>query len=154
MSPNFNKILQFLLILGIGFALAFISTEVRGYDKNQDVQGFKHSLLGTWVLDEDKEHGIVIRWIFIGDVNWETRRMGYLITYYNGEHSSTLEWRTEDSSTILVRPTSPGWDWVHSTDYKITKWELFLSDTTTIFGDELEFRRVCDTDYAMQYCDQ
>lgn len=151
MNPKLN-ILKFVLILVIGFAFIFISTEVRGYNKENDTRGFKHSLLGEWVLNEEDDHGIVIRWIFVGDVNWETRRMGYLISRFNGKHASTLEWRTEDGSTILVRPTSPGWDWIHSTEYKTTKWKLFLSDTTTIFGDELEFDRVCDTDYAMQYC--
>ena len=151
MNPKLN-ILKFVLILVIGFAFIFISTEVRGYNKENDTRGFKHSLLGEWVLNEEDDHGIVIRWIFVGDVNWETRRMGYLISRLNGKHASTLEWRTEDGSTILVRPTSPGWDWIHSTEYKTTKWKLFLSDTTTIFGDELEFDRVCDTDYAMQYC--
>ena len=152
MNPKLNTILKFLIILAIGFTLAFISTEARGYNKENDTRGFKHSLLGEWVLDEEDEHGIVIRWIFLGDVNWETRRMGYLITYFNGEHSSTLEWRTEEGSTIEVRPTSPGWDWIHSTDYKTTKWKLILSNMTTIFGEELEFNKVCDTDYAMQYC--
>ena len=151
MNPKLN-ILKFVLILVIGFAFIFISTEVRGYNKENDTRGFKHSLLGEWVLNEEDEHGMVIRWIFVGDVNWETRRMGYLISRLNGKHASTLEWRTEDGSTILVRPTSPGWDWIHSTEYKTTKWKLLLNDTTTIFGDELEFDRVCDTDYAMQYC--
>ena len=151
MNPKLN-ILKFVLILVIGFAFIFISTEVRGYNKENDTRGFKHSLLGEWVLNEEDDHGMVIRWIFVGDVNWETRRMGYLISRLNGKHASTLEWRTEDGSTILVRPTSPGWDWIHSTEYKTTKWKLLLNDTTTIFGDELEFDRVCDTDYAMQYC--
>ena len=151
MNPKLN-ILKFVLILVIGFAFIFISTEVRGYNKENDTRGFKHSLLGEWVLNEEDDHGMIIRWIFVGDVNWETRRMGYLISRLNGKHASTLEWRTEDGSTILVRPTSPGWDWVHSTEYKTTKWKLLLNDTTTIFGDELEFNKVCDTDYAMQYC--
>ena len=151
MNPKLN-ILKFVLILVIGFAFIFISTEVRGYNKENDTRGFKHSLLGEWVLNEEDDHGMIIRWIFVGDVNWETRRMGYLISRLNGKHASTLEWRTEDGSTILVRPTSPGWDWIHSTEYKTTKWKLLLNDTTTIFGDELEFDRVCDTDYAMQYC--
>ena len=151
MNPKLN-ILKFLLILVIGFAFIFISTEVRGYNKENDTRGFKHSLLGEWVLNEEDDHGMIIRWNFVGDVNWETRRMGYLISRLNGKHASTLEWRTEDGSTILVRPTSPGWDWIHSTEYKTTKWKLFLNDTTTIFGEELEFNKVCDTDYAMQYC--
>ena len=151
MNPKLN-ILKFVLILVIGFAFIFISTEVRGYNKENDTRGFKHSLLGEWVLNEEDDHGMIIRWIFVGDVNWETRRMGYLISRLNGKHASTLEWRTEDGSTILVRPTSPGWDWIHSTEYKTTKWKLLLNDTTTIFGDELEFNKVCDTDYAMQYC--
>ena len=55
MNPKLNTILKFLIILAIGFTLAFISTEARGYNKENDTRGFKHSLLGEWVLDEEDE---------------------------------------------------------------------------------------------------
>lgn len=148
MNPKFNSILKFLFLLGIGFAFILISTQVHGQETRQ-VRKFHHSILGTWELDQQEKYGVTVRWIFYADFDWETRRMGYLVSYFNGELVSTIEWRTEGGA-IEVRPSSD-WKWIHSTSYKTTKWELHIDDQTTAYG-ELIFVRVCDTNYAKLYC--
>jgi len=147
MNPKLNSIIKFLLLLGIGFAFILIATQVHG--ETHQVRKFYHSLLGTWVLDQQEEYGVTVRWIFYADFDWETRRMGYLVTYFNGELASTIEWRTEDGA-IEVRP-NPDWKWIYSTSYKTTKWKLYIDDQTTMY-DELIFMRVCDTTHAKLYC--
>ena len=163
MSPKFNNLLKFVLVLAIGFTLAFLSTKVHGQERTT----FRHSLLGTWELNQEEEYGIIVRWAFYPDVDWFERKMGNILMYINGEYSAILEWRTQDGA-IEVRPghdtvvygkdqnttidtSRPGrkWRWIHFTTYKTTKWKLYLEDIS--FG-RLEFYRVCDTDYARRYC--
>ena len=148
MNPKLNNIIKFLLILGIGFTFALISTQVRGEEVEE--RSFRHSLLGSWVLDQEEEYNVTIRWVFYPDVNWETRRMGYLVTYYNGELASTIQWRTQDGR-IEVRPND-SWKWIHSTEYRMNRDKLIIKDISHENDLELTFRRVCDNNHARQYC--
>ena len=148
MNPKLNNIIKFLLILGIGFTFALISTQVRGEEVEE--RSFRHSLLGSWVLDQEEEYNVTIRWVFYPDVNWETRRMGYLVTYYNGELASTKQWRTQDGR-IEVRPND-SWKWIHSTEYRMNRDKLIIKDISHENDLELTFRRVCDNNHARQYC--
>ena len=163
MTPKFNNLLKFILVLAIGFTLAFLSTKVHGQERTT----FRHSLLGTWELNQEEKYGIIVRWAFYPDVDWLERKMGDILMYINGEYSAILEWRTQNGA-IEVRPghdtvvygkdqnttidtRRPGrkWRWIHFTTYKTTKWKLYLEDIS--FG-RLEFYRVCDTDHAREYC--
>ena len=148
MNPKLNNIIKFLVLLGIGFAFALISTQVRGEEVEE--RSFRHSLLGSWVLDQEEEYNVTIRWVFYPDVNWETRRMGYLVTYYNGELASTIQWRTQDGR-IEVRPND-SWKWIHSTEYRMNRDKLIIKDISHENDLELTFRRVCDNNHARQYC--
>ena len=148
MNPKLNNIIKFLLILGIGFTFALISTQVRGEEVEE--RSFRHSLLGSWILDQEEEYNVTIRWVFYPDVNWETRRMGYLVTYYNGELASTIQWRTQDGR-IEVRPND-SWKWIHSTEYRMNRDKLIIKDISHENDLELTFRRVCDNNHARQYC--
>ena len=75
MSPKFNSLLKFVLVLAIGFTLAFLSTKVHG----QERKTFHHSLLGTWELNQEEKYGIIVRWVFYPDVDWFERKMGNIL---------------------------------------------------------------------------
>ncbi len=149
MNPKFNSIIKFLLLLGILFVFAFISTQVRGEEVTPE-RSFRHYILGSWVLDQEEEYNVTIHWVFYPDVDWRTGRMGYLVTYYNGKLASTIQWRTQEGR-IEVRPND-SWKWIHSTEYRISRGQLHIKDAS--LGDDLEltFRRVCDNENARQYC--
>ena len=149
MNPKLNSVIKFLLLLGIGFAFALASTQVRGEEATPE-RSFRHSLLGSWVLDQKDAYNVIIRWVFYPDVNWETRRMGYLVTYYNGELASTIQWSTQDGR-IEVRPND-SWKWIHSTEYRIRRSKLYIKDASLGSDAELAFTRVCDSSHARKYC--
>ena len=149
MNPKLNSIIRFLLLLGIVFAFALASIQVRGEEATPE-RSFRHSLLGSWVLDQKDAYNVIIRWVFYPDVNWETRKMGYLATYYNGELASTIQWRTQDGR-IEVRPDD-NWKWIHSTEYKVHRGKLYVKDASLLNDAELIFIRVCDNAYARKYC--
>jgi len=144
MNQKFNDLLKLIIILAFGFLFAFLSTVLHG----QEIS-FHHSLLGTWELDQEEEYGVIVRWAFHGDVDWETRKMGYLLIYLNGKLSTTLDWKTLNGA-IEVRSNRDR-KWIYSTYYRTTKWELYLKDTSYIDG-KLNFLRVCDTKHAKEYC--